>query len=400
MPLNQITAGAHRAWSQAWTLSWPLILAGLILISCSTQGKSDRKQSDLMEGSWPIFRGDPALSGVSSETLPEKPRLLWSFLTEDAIVATPVVDNDRIFVGSTDGKMYALSVKTGQQIWTHDTSDEIEAPALVLNGLVYFGTLSGEFYALGADSGQVVWKIRVDNGIYGSANWAVHPETGDTLLFVGSYDNHMYCLSSKTGENVWSYETGSYINGAPATDGARVVFGGCDEILHVVSIVDGSRSGGIEVGSYIPGSAAISGNRAYVGHYGDKLVCADLNSLQIIWEYSDPDGGAFFASPAVNATVVLIGGRDGFLHCINRDTGEAVWKFRARDEVDSSPVISKNKIVFGSTDGRLYIVRLGDGQEIWSYEIGASIIGSPAVAQRQIIVGAEDGRVYVFGESG
>jgi len=216
---------------------------------------------------------------------------------------------------------------------------------------------------------------------------------------VGSYDNRMYCLNAATGQLKWTYEADDYINGAPATDGKHVVFGGCDERLHIVACGDGKKIGDVWAGSYIPGSAALVDGRAYVGHYDNKLVCIDIAEQKVVWEYGDArSGGPFFASPAVSEKRVVIGSRDEKVHCIDRETGEQIWTFRTRDEIDGSSVIAGDKVITGSIDGRVYILSLEDGRELWSYEIGAAILGSPAVAGGLVIVGAEDGRVYTFGE--
>jgi len=139
-------------------------------------------------------------------------------------------------------------------------------------------------------------------------------------------------------------------------------------------------------------------NRAYLGHYDNKLICIDTDEKKIIWEYTDKDHpDAFFSSPAVGKERVLIGSRDGYLHCVNKKSGEKIWAFQTRDDIDSSPVISGDKVVVASMDGRLYVVDLMDGKKIWSYEIGAAIFGCPAVAGGFIVIGADDGRVYAFG---
>ena len=163
-------------------------------------------------------------------------------------------------------------------------------------------------------------------------------------------------------------------------------------------MVDGTKKGEVLAGSYIPGSAALVGGKAYLGHYGNKLICIDIVNQKIDWEYQNEYGAPFFSSPAVGKDRVVIGSRDEYLHCVDRETGKKIWTFKTRDEIDSSPVIADKKVVVGSTDGRLYIVDLENGKEIWSYEIGAAIIGCPAVAGGMIIIGAEDGRVYAFGE--
>ena len=113
---------------------------------------------------------------------------------------------------------------------------------------------------------------------------------------------------------------------------------------------------------------------------------------------AEGEAGAFFSSPAVSKNRVVIGSRDKLVHCIDRKSGEKIWTFQTRDDVDSSPVIAGEQVVVGSNDGRLYVLELRGGDLIWSYEIGDDIVGSPAVTDGHIFVGAEDGRVYAFGE--
>lgn len=375
-----------------------LFLLLALLIACS---KKEGKEMilDVEAVSWPIYRGDPKLSGMAEDELPDELTLLWSFKTESWIISSPVLGFGRVYIGSSDGKVYSINLTNGSKVWEFDTGDDIEASPLILDGAICVGNLSGEFFSLDAHTGQVQWKYKCDNAIYGSANWVKSLKDQKPSIIVGSYDNRLYCFDAATGKVNWSYETNNYINGAPATDGVHVVLGGCDELLHILSVSDGTRTGDVWAGSYIPGSAALVENRAYLGHYGNKLVCIDTDEKKIVWEYEDKDHpDAFFSSPAVGKDHVLIGSRDGYMHCVNRTTGEKIWAFQSRDDIDGSPVISGNRVVFGSTDGRLYVVDLKDGKEIWSYEIGAAIFGCPAVAGGFVVIGADDGRVFAFGE--
>jgi outer membrane protein assembly factor BamB len=377
-----------------------MIILGSWLVMCNG-GKEDQRytKGDYKSASWPIFRGDKGLTGVVDGHLPDKLDLMWSFKTGFAIKSSPVIGLGKVYIGSNDGFIYALDFEDGSLIWKFNTEDDIEASPLLVDSSLFFGSVGGDFYALNALSGEMIWKFETGGQIFGSANWIYSPGEKRKRILVGSYDNLMYCFESTSGKLVWTYETEYYINGAPSTDGKNVVFGGCDEIVHIISAEDGKKVGEVEAGSYIAGSAAIADNRAYLGHYGDKLICIDLRSKNILWEYGDKKGGAFFSSPAVNDKYVIIGSRDRALHCVKKTNGDGVWKFRTRNDIDSSPVICGDRVVVGSNDGRIYIIDIKDGSEIWSYEIGEAISSCPAVTGGKIIVGAEDGFVYAFGES-
>lgn len=378
-------------------LTWLLIIPFLFLSCAEKERQSDGV--DIGNVSWPIFRGDPALTGVADDQLPDEPALLWFFQTDSWIIGSPVLGLGRVYSGSSDGKVYALNLSDGEKVWEFDTQDDIEASPLLLDEAIYVGNLSGEFFCLDANTGQLKWEHKCDNSVYGSANWVVDPRTQKSRVLVGSYDNRLYCFDAETGELIWAYETDNYINGAPSTDGRDVVFGGCDELLHILSISDGSEIGEVWAGSYIPGSAALKGDKAYLGHYDNKLICIDMKLKKIDWEYMDKENpDSFFSSPAVGDDRVLIGSRNDSLHCVDRKTGAKIWTFKTRDDIDSSPVISGQKVVVGSLDGRIYIVDLRNGKELWSYEIGAPLFSCPAVDGGFIVIGSDDGRIYTFGE--
>ncbi len=103
--------------------------------------------------SWPIFRGDQNLTGVSKTIIPNSPKLLWTFETADNIKSAPVVADGKVVIGSTDGVVYCLDLN-GKLLWKFDTGNTIEAPALIVNKTIYIGNLDGMLYALDLNSGE------------------------------------------------------------------------------------------------------------------------------------------------------------------------------------------------------------------------------------------------------
>jgi eukaryotic-like serine/threonine-protein kinase len=73
----------------------------------------------------------------------------WHFKTGDRIIATPVVANGIVYVGSTDAYTYALDAGTGAQRWRYHTGGVAFIP-VVANGIVYIGSGDGWIYALNA----------------------------------------------------------------------------------------------------------------------------------------------------------------------------------------------------------------------------------------------------------
>src|SRR6267378_1461805 len=374
--------------------SWILAAATALLVAAFAAGTSENQEAGESASSganWLMFRGNPALTGVASGTLPDKLSLLWSFKTGGPVKSSAAIVDGHVFIGSGDGNVYALDLTSGKKIWAAKTGGPVDSSPLVLDGKVFFGSTDNSLYAVEAASGKPVWKYQTGDKILGAPNWFVQPLTrpSDTLspsdgerdrvrgalktnIVVGGYDFKLHCVDAATGRTNWVYETGNYINGSPAVFEGKTAFGGCDAILHVISLAKGEKVKEIEAGAYIAGSVAVADNRAYFGHYENEFLCIDLNKGERAWTFKDREF-PYFSSPAVTKDRVVFGGRDKRLHCVKRDNGENVWAFATQGKVDSSPVVVGDKVVTGSDDGRLYVVSLKNGEKLWSYEIGKPV---------------------------
>ena len=151
--------------------------------------------------------------------------------------------------------------------WQYKTGLGIEAPPLVIDSVVYVGSTDGFLYALDAASGKLKWKYETDGEIMGAANQAIRPESLDSVIVVGSYDNFVHCVDAKKGKVVWKFETQNYVNGVPTIyDGKYVVFGGCDSVLYVVNLENGKLIRSVEVEAPIAASVSVGDGVEYVGN--------------------------------------------------------------------------------------------------------------------------------------
>lgn len=384
--MNQMHTGES---CRLFALALGTFLAAGSVLAGQEQGVATRD-------SWPMFRGNPGLTGVSPANLPVKPQLLWTYSIGKAVKSSAAIAKGKVFIGADDQQLHCIDLATGKRLWTFKTEGEIESAPLVLDERVYFGSADGFLYAVDL-AGKPLWKLQTDDKILSSPNWVKSPDGKGKAILTGSYDYKLYSVDAASGKTNWTYETGNYINGTPAVATGQTVFGGCDALLHVVSLAKGEKVKEVEAGAYIAGSGAFENNRIYIGHYENEFLCADLAEGKIVWKYKDR-AFPYFSSPALTADRVIFGGRDKQLHCVRKDNGEQIWAFPTKGKVDSSPVVSADKkVVFGSEDGRVYIVSLADGKELWSYEIGGAITSSPAVVEGQFVLGSDDGNVYAFG---
>ena len=74
------------------------------------------------------------------------------------------------------------------------------------------GSISNNGYREGTVPPQLslIWSFSTENFIYGST------AVVDGRVYIGSYDNNVYCLDADTGDKIWSYATKASIHSSPA----------------------------------------------------------------------------------------------------------------------------------------------------------------------------------------
>jgi hypothetical protein len=97
------------------------------------------------------------------------------------------------------------------------------ATAAVAFGRVYIGSTDGREYSFSAKTGSLAWAHQTGNYVYSSAAVQDVPGLGPTLYF-GSYDATFYALDARTGAVRWQHDSGGRISGSPTIVGDVVYF--------------------------------------------------------------------------------------------------------------------------------------------------------------------------------
>ena len=165
--------------------------------------------------------------------------LKWAFAFPNAARARsqPVVTGQAIFIGSQDGRVYALGTQSGCVWWTFDADSEVRSsPTLGEDGNLYFGDFNANVYAVNAQSGELVWKKSVKDHPAGTITGSLTLH-GDRLYVpmssaevVSAMNGDYGCctfrggitaLDAKDGKSLWRMhttdvpkETGKNKNGA------------------------------------------------------------------------------------------------------------------------------------------------------------------------------------------
>ncbi|NQU09139.1 MAG: PQQ-binding-like beta-propeller repeat protein, partial [Candidatus Abyssubacteria bacterium] len=115
------------------------------------------------------------------------------------ITAAPIVDGNRVYVGSWDKHVYALDADdNGAVIWKVNTGDIISATPVLSGGTLYVTTRKGAVYALDAETGAGKWDR--PTGGSGGLSPAIH---GGILFMEG--DRKLLAYDAATGRQLGSF---------------------------------------------------------------------------------------------------------------------------------------------------------------------------------------------------
>jgi len=324
------------------------------------------------------------------------PRALWRSFAAGSCKATPAVTEDTVYVGATDGKLYAFRRIDGRLRWTFDTGGEILCEPLVVGETVYFGSGDGNFYAVDS-SGKFKWSFEADGPIYSS------PVYASGLVLFGCNCATLYALDADAGVVVWRCDDPNYsIESKPFVDGDTVYFGAWDTYVYAVDV----KTGRLKWKCVGKGSA---GNPPGVAKYyspadcgpvaaGGKVFIPDRHhDLSII----DAASGTVVSSIEKCSGVGL--SEDGTAVYLRRNTGNLtkidlegneIWSVPADlDRTPAAPVEKDGTVYIASGPGLVRAIRAADGAELWQYQATPKLFVMSSVE-------AADGVAYVTGMGG
>ena len=300
---------------------------------------------------WHTFMHNLGFSGVSPDKNLAPPlELLWKFKTGGQIYASPVIANGTLYIGSTDGKLYALDAKQWGIKWVFDAGDAIRYAATVLGDRVYFNARNNMVYALNAQTGEKLWEFK-------TKSWMdAPPIVADNRVYVGAFQSKIYLLNARTGELEAMRERRVEIQG--------IEYGCANGVLRPVfpehnAKVWRERTAGSE--SY----PVTANGTVYIGARDGRIHGFDSAAQTEIWTYQT--GGFVDAAPAISDGILYAASGDGYVYAFTNATEGTVTEATGQWGVvvhDAAPVYATKdgmSVLFHLNDGtRLPIVRVSD----------------------------------------
>lgn len=380
---------------------------------------------------YPMYACTPGRTGNSTASGPVASDLLWAANVSQCPDSTPVVADGRVYVatwqdmtGAADEKyLYCFDEWNGTEIWKNPlgTGTGAVSGMVVAGGTVYLGGTDGCLWAVNAATGTTEWHHQIadptSSAPYGLSS---APLVYDGVVYENTAEGKLYAFAPD-GTELWVLETGGSWDGAPggtyfsspAAEDGLIYFTGD---LHEIWCVDAATHEKVwntTTASTIIATPVVEDGSVYV-RTNDHLLALNATSGAVLWNETYTGGsstllGTPVGSPALAYDRLYLGTTDG-LRCYNASSGVELWHF-ASAKVEVTPVVAGDLVYIATNEakGTVYAVYRENGTECWHYTLpnaggtywSAFFGSSPAVDSSMLFIGAETtNTLYAFGTAG
>jgi serine/threonine protein kinase len=272
-----------------------------------------------------------------------------------------------------------------QEVWSFECEDELRGSPLIHNNGLYIGCYDNNLYCLDVKTGEFRWKYPTDGGI------ASKPAADNELIMVGSEDQRLHAVTADQGKLAWTYYAEGPIRSSPVVFEGYAFFGCDDNHLHVVNTTGGRRAWRAEASGAVRSSPLIADERVYFGCESGDLYCVDFRG-ELKWRFKAKR--AISGSPILVEGVVYFASMDWTLYALESEGGWQVWRFRMGKPSISTPVYAEGKLIVGCADGNIYAIDARNNREVWRFTTDHQVTGSPIVFEDSVYCGSVDGSMY------
>jgi len=322
---------------------------------------------------------DGVLHALDAQTGAER----WTFRAGGAIRSRARVVAGAVYLQADDGVVYRLNAADGTVAWQTrlvDTPIERGSPSspnsryellaadvAVDQQRLYVGTHDGKLVALNPATGEKTWEFAARDAVVAA------PTVVGGVAYFGSFDHHVYAVNANTGALVWQHDTRAPVTSTPAVADGRVIVGSRTYDLLALRANDGTPEWKLyQWFSWIESSVQLFDGVGYVGTSdATKVIAFDPRSGETRWQ-ADVFGRAF-GQPAVSERRVYVGtsGQTGYLSrmsaaviALDRMAGNPVWQFTPQATAASGLFGITGSVAVGSglvfatdLDGKVYALR-------------------------------------------
>lgn len=181
-------------------------------------------------GAETVYAGNTGGAVFALDAATGEPRWEEPFVVRGQVRATPTFADGTVYVGTVegiDGFVYAVDTETGEQRWQFEPERAVLGSPAIAGDSVYVTSRDQHVYAIDDESADQLW--RYDTGRQLNNSPVV---VGDTV-YAASFNNSVVGLSL-AGDERFAVETEGNVSASPAVAGGRLYVGNEDGNLYAL----------------------------------------------------------------------------------------------------------------------------------------------------------------------
>lgn len=367
------------------------------------------------------------ISTITAEEPSTKSGVLWNFKTDGKIYATPLVTDDVVYVGSLDGKFYAVDKNKGTKIWDYDTGSPILSSAVYSENMIIFES-GYQLYFLDL-KGTLVRKIKLmEYDIVTQMDaWDFHhssPVIDGKNVYIGAPFGGILGYKVATGDSALTVQTrnGGIVRTTPIIKDDNIYFGDWDGIFFSYNIKSGKQNWKYDtrIDTTFDWTNAVHekpifvGDKLYFAGRSCSIYCLNAKTGEKVWSHISENSGWLLGGPTFSEGKVYLGSSNEYIiQCFEAEKGEKLWEQKLDHRIWGTPLIHENDLFVGS--GSLFKLdkisgktkeilikktdlKIDKSEFVWKQYKGKSLLASfhssPVLVKDVIYIGCDDGNLY------
>jgi eukaryotic-like serine/threonine-protein kinase len=211
-------------------------------------------------------------------------KFLWKteFAAGNKIWGTSLVNEDTLYIGSFDKKMYAINIADGTKKWEFTTDGGIINTPLLKNNVLYFGSFDRYFYAVDITSHDLVWKSE------SALNWFwADPLLNGDVIFAPNVDGKVYVYSTDKGQKINEINLNAPISSKPVIVGSKLIVatenGKSSSKLYAIDTTNYTNKQLVNLNSLVYGPLTANQNIVYIHTFNDMIHAFNADTEVVLW---------------------------------------------------------------------------------------------------------------------
>lgn len=345
--------------------------------------------------------------------------VVWKFKTGGAIYATPVINENTLYVGSLDSNFYAVNSVSGELLWKLKAKNGINTEAVIYdNAIICFG--SGNYlYGIKTD-GSLLWEFKMYDGtvVLQNDSWDYYnssPYLIDSIAYIGTEKGLVYGVNVKNGQEVFKVQTPDEkftVETKPVVVGDKIFFGNWDGVFFAYKLSTKEKAWEYDTKkdnkydawvNAIETNPVVLNSNIYFGGRSCNLYCLNMTDGVKKWMYHDPGNMWIKGGPELYDTVLYLGSSyQKVIHAFGANTGKSLW-MTAVDNLSYSKPLADSTYVFAGTgedpgekNGSFYIIDKKTGVVKDRFVTDGRIQSSAIIDKGIIYFGSSNGCIYAL----